>query len=130
MSTTEQSTRGTHYFVSCATSSTPLIYEYIEAAQAAGWDVHVLLTPSARPFVDEERLERLCGHKVWSEFQRPGEPDIWPPADAVIVFTQRLRPLVVSLTCPGRPGSQKPEPTFAIELRSAQVRPVGKGHAL
>lgn len=86
MSTTEQSTRGTLYFVSCATSSTPLIYEYIEAAQAAGWDVHVLLTPSARPFVDEERLERLSGHKVWSEFQRPGEPDIWPPADAVIVF--------------------------------------------
>jgi phosphopantothenoylcysteine synthetase/decarboxylase len=82
----EQFTRGTLYLVSCATSSTPLVYEYVEAAQTAGWDVHVILTPSARPFVDETRLAKMSAHKVWSEFQRPGEPDIWPPADAVIAF--------------------------------------------
>jgi phosphopantothenoylcysteine synthetase/decarboxylase len=86
MFTPEQATRGTLYLVSCATSSTPLIYEYLEAAQADGWDVHVILTPNARPFVDETRLEQMSGHKVWSEFQRPGEPDIWPPADAVLAF--------------------------------------------
>lgn len=82
----EQARRGTLYLVSCATSSTPLIYDCLEAARAAGWDVHVILTPSARPFVDEERLASMSGHKVWSEFQRPGEPDIWPPADALIAF--------------------------------------------
>ena len=82
----EQVRRGTLYLVSCATSSTPLIYDCLEAAQAAGWDVHVILTPSARPFVDEERLASMSGHKVWSEFQRPGEPDIWPAADALIAF--------------------------------------------
>jgi len=86
MSRAEQAKRGTLYLVSCATSSTTLIYDYIAAAQAAGWDVHSVLTPDARPFVDETRLTLLTGHKVWSEFQRPGEPDIWPPADAVIVF--------------------------------------------
>lgn len=31
-------------------------------------------------------MTSMSGHKVWSEFQRPGEPDIWPPADAVVVF--------------------------------------------
>jgi phosphopantothenoylcysteine synthetase/decarboxylase len=82
----EKSTHGTLYLVSCATSSTPLVYDHLEAAQAAGWDVHVILTPSACPFLDEARLESMSGHKVWSEFQRPGEPDIWPPADAVIAF--------------------------------------------
>jgi phosphopantothenoylcysteine synthetase/decarboxylase len=86
MTTSEQARRGTLYLVSCATSSTPLIYDFLTAAQAAGWDVHVILTPSARPFVDEARLTLMSGHKVWSEFQRPGEPDIWPPADAVVVF--------------------------------------------
>jgi phosphopantothenoylcysteine synthetase/decarboxylase len=86
MTTPEQPGRGVLYLISCATSSTPLIYDFLTAAQAAGWDVHVLLTPSARPFVDEERLALMSEHKVWSEFQRPGEPDIRPPADAVIVF--------------------------------------------
>ena len=82
----EQAGRGVLYLVSCATSSTPLIYDFLAAAQAAGWDVHVILTPSALPFVDVPRLTRMSGHKVWSEFQRPGEPDIWPPAIAVVVF--------------------------------------------
>lgn len=86
MATPGQPQRGVMYLISCATSSTPLIYDYVSAAQVAGWDVHVLLTPSARPFVDESRLTALSGHKVWSEFQRPGEPDIWPPADVVVVF--------------------------------------------
>lgn len=85
--------RGTLYLISCATSSTPLIYDYIEATRAAGWDVHVILTPSARPFVDEARLTLMTGHKVWSDFQRPGEPDIWPPADAVIVFPMSFNTL-------------------------------------
>ncbi len=86
MNASEQQGRGVLYLIGCATSSTPLIYDVLSAAQAAGWDVHVILTPSARPFVDEERLTLMSGHKVWSEFQRPGEPDIWPPADAVVVF--------------------------------------------
>ena len=86
MSTPEPAGHGTLYLISCATSSTPLIYDFLAAAQADGWDVHVVLTPSARPFVDETRLMLMTGHNVWSEFQRPGEPDIWPPADAVVVF--------------------------------------------
>ena len=86
MQTSEQTQQRTLYLVSCATSSTPLIYDFLSAAQAAGWDVHVLLTPSARPFVDETRLTEMSGHKVWSDFQQPGEPDIWPPAEAVVVF--------------------------------------------
>lgn len=82
----EHSRQGTLYIISCATSSTPLLYELVEASQAVGWSVHVILTPSALPFVDTERLASMSEHKVWIEFQKPGEPDISPPADAVIVF--------------------------------------------
>ena len=86
MNTARQAGRGTLYLVSCATSSTPLVYDCLTSAQAAGWDVHCILTPSSRPFLDETRLTAMSGHKVWSEFQKPGEPDIWPPADALLVF--------------------------------------------
>lgn len=82
----QREARGTLYLVSCATSSTPLIYDLLAAAQTAGWDVHVILTPGARRFVAVRRLRRSSGHAVWSDFQRPGKPDIWPPADAVIAF--------------------------------------------
>jgi hypothetical protein len=86
MTTIQQPGRGVLHLISCATSSTPLIYEFIEAAQQAGWDVHSILTPHTLPFVDETRLTLLTGHHVWSAFQRPGEPDISPLADAVVVF--------------------------------------------
>jgi phosphopantothenoylcysteine synthetase/decarboxylase len=84
--TAEREARGILYLVSCATSSTSLMYDVLAAAQQAGWDVHVILTPHARRFVSVRRLRRISGHAVWSEFQRPGQPDIWPPADAVLAF--------------------------------------------
>lgn len=44
-----------------STSSTPRIYEVLVAAWGAGWDVHVILTPGARRFVDIKRLKRVSG---------------------------------------------------------------------
>lgn len=57
----------------------------MEDAQARGWDVCLGLTPTAARRLGEQlpELERLTGHPVRSEYKLPGEPDVWPPADAI-----------------------------------------------
>ena len=45
----------------------------------------MLTTPSARRFTDTGALERQTGHPVRSEYKNPGEPDVLPDPDAVIV---------------------------------------------
>jgi phosphopantothenoylcysteine synthetase/decarboxylase len=57
----------------------------VELAQADGWDVCCILTPSARNFVDATALEVRTGHPVRGEYKKPGEPDVLPPPDAIIV---------------------------------------------
>lgn len=77
--------RGVLYVVACAAPPAERAAELVRLAQADGWDVCVLLTPSARRFTDPVALERLTGHPVRSEYKNPGEPDVLPPADAIIV---------------------------------------------
>ena len=36
-------------------------------------------------YIDPGALERLTGHPVRSEYKNPGEPDVLPPPDAIIV---------------------------------------------
>jgi phosphopantothenoylcysteine synthetase/decarboxylase len=57
----------------------------VTLAQAAGWDVCVLTTPSGLCFADAAALEELTGHPVRSQYKQPGEPDVLPEPDAVIV---------------------------------------------
>ncbi|RAQ93896.1 flavoprotein [Thermogemmatispora tikiterensis] len=78
--------RGVLYVITCASSSAPLAESLVIAAQQAGWDVCVILTPRARHFVDEAALQRLTGHPVRSEYKHPAEPDLLPPPQALIVF--------------------------------------------
>ncbi|GER85831.1 hypothetical protein KTAU_44650 [Thermogemmatispora aurantia] len=80
------SPRGVLYVITCASSSAPLVESLIIAAQQAGWDVCSILTPRARQFVDEAALQRLTGHPVRSEYKHPREPDLLPPAQALVVF--------------------------------------------
>ncbi|MFI6683386.1 flavoprotein [Streptomyces sp. NPDC050485] len=58
----------------------------IEEAQADGWDVCLGLTPTAANWLEESLggLATLTGHPVRSEYKRPGEPDVWPPADVIL----------------------------------------------
>jgi hypothetical protein len=78
--------RGVLYIITCASSSAPLVYQLVQEAQIAAWDVCVILTPQARHFVDASLLEQLTGHPVRSEYKHPDEPDVLPRADAIIVF--------------------------------------------
>src|SRR5262249_35734436 len=57
----------------------------VALAQDGGWDVCVLTTPSGRRFADIAALEKATGHPVRSHYKDPGEPDILPAPDAVIV---------------------------------------------
>jgi phosphopantothenoylcysteine synthetase/decarboxylase len=73
------------YVIACAAPPARDIGQLVRLAQAGGWDVCALTTPSGRKFVDAAALERMTGHPVRSEYKNPGEPDVLPPADAIIV---------------------------------------------
>jgi phosphopantothenoylcysteine synthetase/decarboxylase len=74
------------YVLSCGSSAATGVEAFVRAAQAAGWTVCAVLTPQGTKFVDAGRLERLTGYPVRSEYKRPEEPDVLPPADAIVVY--------------------------------------------
>lgn len=74
------------YVITCGNSSASRVYPLIEAAQQRGWDVCSILTPSARKFIDADRLAQITGHPVRSEYKHPDEPDALPRADALVAF--------------------------------------------
>jgi len=63
------------------------IAKVIESAQRDGWDVCLGLTPTAARWLAEslEGLAALTGHPVRWEYKLPGEPDVWPAADVIVV---------------------------------------------
>ncbi|MEW2547247.1 flavoprotein [Streptomyces sp. NPDC047002] len=68
------------------------VAQVIGEAQARGWDVRLGLTPTAARWLDAQisELERLTGGPVRSEYKLPGQPDAWPPADAILVAPATL----------------------------------------
>jgi phosphopantothenoylcysteine synthetase/decarboxylase len=73
------------YVIACAAPPAADVGRLVSLAQMRGWDVCVLTTPSGRRFTDPAALERQTGHPVRSEYKNPGEPDVLPDPDAVIV---------------------------------------------
>jgi hypothetical protein len=73
------------YVIACAAPPAAGVGRLVSLAQERGWDVCVLVTPSAQRFTDVAALERQTGHPVRSEYKDPGQPDVLPSADAVIV---------------------------------------------
>lgn len=73
------------YIIACAAPPARHVTRLIEPAQGDGWDVCVLVTPSATRFVDSAALEQQTGHPVRSDYKEPGTPDILPSPDAIIV---------------------------------------------
>ncbi|MFF4371241.1 flavoprotein [Streptomyces sp. NPDC001594] len=70
-------------------SAAPPVFDVahvIEDAQSRGWDVCVGLTPTAAQWVSGslDGLAALTGNPVRWQYKLPGEPDVWPPADAVL----------------------------------------------
>ncbi|MGW3293763.1 flavoprotein [Streptomyces xiamenensis] len=75
------------YLIGCAAGPTQYIDDGVRAAQRAGWDVCLVLTPSAARWWQERlgELVELTGHPVRWQYKLPGDPDALPSADAMLV---------------------------------------------
>ncbi|MEV6372535.1 flavoprotein [Micromonospora musae] len=73
------------YVVVCAAPPALQIGELIELLMADGWAVCVIATPTAATWIDREAIAERTGYPVRSEWRRPGEPDVLPEANAVVV---------------------------------------------
>ena len=76
---------GVLYVLVCGSPMARDVGTLVDLAQRDGWEVCVITTPDGRKFVDVAALERKTGHPVRSDYKSPGEPDMLPPADAMIV---------------------------------------------
>ncbi|MFE3992051.1 flavoprotein [Streptomyces goshikiensis] len=79
-------------------SAAPPVFDIagvIEDAQRRSWDVCLGLTPTAADWLEDSLpgLEALTGRPVRSGYKRPGQPDAWPPADAVLVAPATMNTL-------------------------------------
>jgi phosphopantothenoylcysteine synthetase/decarboxylase len=75
----------TLYVIVCAAPPARDAQTLVDLAQRAGWDVCVVATPMATRFIDAAALEACTRHPVRADYKRFGEPDVLPPADAMIV---------------------------------------------
>lgn len=75
------------YVVACAAPPVLEIEILIGLAQDAGWDTCLILTPSAARWREKDvfALSQLTGHPIRSQYKLPREPDVLPPADAMVV---------------------------------------------
>ncbi|MFI9202821.1 flavoprotein [Streptomyces sp. NPDC053048] len=84
-------TNRTLYLIACAAPPVRRLGVPIRAAQAVGWDVCVVLTPSAHRWATEdapgeiENLRALTGHPVRHQYKLPSQPDVLPAPDALLV---------------------------------------------
>ena len=83
-------TSRTLYLIACAAPPARRLPIPIRAAQDAGWDVCLILTPSAHRWATEDAegeiaaLEQLTGHPVRWQYKLPSQPDVLPPPDAIL----------------------------------------------
>ncbi|MCX4605539.1 flavoprotein [Streptomyces anulatus] len=75
------------YLIACAAGPTEYVDGGVRLAQARGWDVCLILTPSAARWWEPRmgELEALTGHRVRSQYKLPGEKDALPKADVMLV---------------------------------------------
>jgi phosphopantothenoylcysteine synthetase/decarboxylase len=73
------------YVIVCGTPLARDVGRLVGLGQDDGWDVCVVATPDGTKFIDEPALVRQTGHPVRSRYKDPGDPDVLPPADAMIV---------------------------------------------
>jgi hypothetical protein len=73
------------YAVVCGSPAAGHIGELVGLAQQAGWQVCVVATPDGRKFIDTSAVAAQTGHPVRSEYKNPGDLDVLPAADAIVV---------------------------------------------
>jgi phosphopantothenoylcysteine synthetase/decarboxylase len=73
------------YVIACGSPAARRVGVLVDLAQRDGWDVCVVTSPDGRKFVDVPALAAQTGHPVRSVYKNPGDPDVLPDADAIIV---------------------------------------------
>jgi len=73
------------YVIACGSPASRHVGRLVELAQADGWDVCVITTPDGQKFIDIPAIVAQTGHPVRSQYKNPGDPDVLPVADAMVV---------------------------------------------
>jgi phosphopantothenoylcysteine synthetase/decarboxylase len=73
------------YVIACGSPASRRVGNAVRLAQADGWEVCVVATPDGLKFIDVPALAELTGHPVRHRYKFPGEPDVLPAADAMLV---------------------------------------------
>jgi phosphopantothenoylcysteine synthetase/decarboxylase len=73
------------YVIACGSPLARDVTRLVDLAQRDGWDVCVVTTPDGAKFVDRAALARQTGHPVRSHYKNPGDLDVLPTADAMLV---------------------------------------------
>jgi phosphopantothenoylcysteine synthetase/decarboxylase len=76
---------GVLYILVCGSPMARDVGILVDLAHADGWEVCVITTPDGRKFVDVPALQAQTGHPVRTYYKNPGDSDILPAADAMIV---------------------------------------------
>ncbi|MEV6928058.1 flavoprotein [Dactylosporangium sp. NPDC051485] len=73
------------YALVCGSPATQSVGKLVSLAKERGWDVCVVATPDALKWLDIPTLVKQTGHPVRHRYKYPGEPDVLPSADAMII---------------------------------------------
>ncbi|GII79482.1 flavoprotein [Sphaerisporangium rufum] len=73
------------YIIACGGRPAGELPSLVQRLHGEGWAVCVVATPSAMKFLNASQLSALTGYPVRSDYKRPEEPDVLPPADAFAV---------------------------------------------
>jgi phosphopantothenoylcysteine synthetase/decarboxylase len=73
------------YVIVCGGPPAGQIADFVRFAQSHGWDTAVIATPDGAKFLDAASLAELTGHPVRVQYKQPGDPDVLPPATAMVV---------------------------------------------
>ena len=76
------------YLIACGAPPTADLLadpDAVPGLQADGWTVCVVCTPSGQRFLDNAAVSIATGYPVRTEHRMPGEPDVLPPPDAILV---------------------------------------------
>ncbi|WP_344610413.1 flavoprotein [Dactylosporangium salmoneum] len=73
------------YAVVCGSPAAQGVGKLVSLAKERGWDVCVIATPDALKWLDIPTVVKQTGHPVRHRYKYPGEPDVLPSPDAMII---------------------------------------------
>lgn len=73
------------YVIACGSPAARDVGKLVDLVRYEGWDVCVVGTPDSLKWLDLPKLASQTGHPVRHRYKYPGDPDVLPVADAMIV---------------------------------------------